>query len=727
MMVPHFSKCPLPDREKFDSMIVRNYYPLVEKFMADTEGSIKCLIECNDFHFKLFVQTFVVDRGRCESFIQLINEIIGFTNKETNAEYLSFQTIPLNFTKRALNLLLERPLISKKEWCDRGRILNLYIHLQLNMNTDCYLKNYTPTFYDQFSKHLYLYKTFSIINEKEISFIEFQDAFSQMKSPSAHTNLIYVSSLCALYSLHLHKSPGFLIENISQFKINFLASILILKGENNYFEMKSKFSSPLDELVFKAIKIIESHIKEIGMKFTTLNQLLQPEDSQETSNGKNNVFFEKFINGDYHNFDFSKDLSKWMIQIYLHLLKFEKAISYYKSLTMKNTKSLLDWQPQWLISENTPADHIFVKLIEKFKPFSSQVDFVKTEHDPIIFGNHSIISIFYDLVEIAKLLTAYRPADELNFFNDLVARFYNPFLIELEPLKLLRLASVSEFSFHIYIIHFLSEKKLPFKLFVQYLKALKRKSDYCDDFDVFRIVFDRTKSIVERLFRKRLESLVEWEDRKSLIIYHLNLLSKTKFQMNSGLKWVGLKTSISKEIENNTFLLNNFAIINENQVNFQEYQNLYKGIMHGKISADDPLAALLSPYSYHFLHYGSEELQKLRFIFICRSVIFMKQASRQDINQAIFSSPKELASKAVKILESEICEKLTKALSNCSLLKSYFKGPKIISLSKWDRNILRNYAEGTIDMENIDLGVSKRLIKVYLLLFRYDRKLNQII
>jgi hypothetical protein len=118
--VQYFSKFPLPDedREKFDSMIVRNYYPLIDKLnLVDIERLIRCLIECNNTYFRLFVQSVIVKKARYEFFIELINEIIVTveTINENDNVLLSFQSISLMFTEKGLDFLQKRPLISQKE------------------------------------------------------------------------------------------------------------------------------------------------------------------------------------------------------------------------------------------------------------------------------------------------------------------------------------------------------------------------------------------------------------------------------------------------------------------------------------------------------------------------------------------------------------------------------------------------------------------------------------
>jgi hypothetical protein len=591
------------------------------------------------------------------------------------------------------------------------------------MNPFCYYKKSPPEYSDQFGKYRYLQREFSIINENEIDFIKFQDVFNGIRIHS-ETPIEWKYSLCVLYSVHLFESPGFFIKNISQYQIDFLCSILIPKGERDDFVMYTKYSKSLDDLLYESIRIIDSHFGENLIKFPTLWELFQPGDFQDTTRVKITDFFEKYIHGDYDHVDFSKHLCKWMIQIQLHLLKFEKAISYYNSLSFKNSITLFNRQP-----DLGSSGHIFIRLIENFKPFFSRFKFDKNGTDPIICGSNTLLSIFYNLVEITKLLTTVWPYDYLEFLDNLIYTFYTPFLLkinELKPEELLQLASVSEFSFQYFIVHILSGKKPSFKILVQNLKAFKTELDSDNDINVIINASDCTNSIVEGLLKKPILSLalVDWKQRKALISFHLNFLSKANLQVGVGLRWLMVSMSIQSQIEKYTFLLNFFSIVSENQINFQKLYDLYKSLVEGPISTSDSLASLLSLYSFHFINYGTEELAKFKYRFIGRLSILMDQIGSPDINRVITLSPKELVTEARKIVEGKICEQLTNAIPNCNLLKRYFKSSKVSSLSIEAISILRIYAEDTSDKNGYNLGVNKRLINVYQILLRYEKELN---
>jgi hypothetical protein len=711
------------DREAFDSMVIQNYYPLIENFrLGDTKRFIQCLFESTNTYFQLHTQYVVVKKSDPGCFTSLIHIIIGVVGQYEGLDHekQSFQSISSKFTLMSLEMLFERPVISQQDWRELSESFYFYFRFKASM----------ISFYDPkvSSSSIYLPDEFSLFNGNEINFLTFQDIHEDIRKSregNPQNFPVWKTKLFALFSTYLHESPGFIIRNISQYKIRFLCSILILKGEKDYHRIRQESSNPLENLVSGAIKTIESDFKESHTKFPALSQFLQPGDFQPASKGKINDFLEKYINGEYDKFDFSKHQSIWMIQIYLHLLKYKDMI--FKASPLKNSKMLFQSQPELLISADTPADHIFIKLIESFQPLSPRIDFVKSENDPIVFGKNTLVSIFNDLIDIVQLFGAFRLYNNPTFLNNLISTFYNPLLVQLynsKPMVLLQLACASKFSFQYYVIEILNCQKLSFTLFIRNLKTIKRKVHHYDVCDIIQDIKKCTQSKVENLLRKPIASLTDWEERKALIVLFLDILLNAKLQLDDDNRWSDLKTSISKELEKYKFLLDNFSIVDDWQFDFQIFQKYYEKLFDTNFKNEH--LALLSLHSFHFLN-SSDDLPNIRFKSLCYCAILKGEIDLIKLAKLLSLNDKELVIEALRTIEFEICVNLTKAFPNCNLLKSYFRRSKISYLSIQARNILRNYAEKTIDMGNIDWGVGKRMIKVYLLLLLQYEKLYQII
>jgi hypothetical protein len=648
----------------------------------------------------------------------LVKNIIGIVEEHDDsdrfsAEKVSFKSLSSKFTEKYLDYLLKKPFVSIPEWEDRNEILKLYLCLQKLIDAFYDSQdNVSAKSHDKYLKYRYNYVDFSIIIENDF-FRTLKVLYKRLRViaksgqiPDVNTN--FDQDLFSLLSTQLYRSSLTQFEKISYDKTKFYCLTAIFMEANH--ESKT-FTKSLLELVPMAIKSIELEIEE-KLEFPLESFLCfnQPGISKEVSREKLIRFLEKVVNGECDNLEIFKHLNKWMIKVYLHLLKFEDMVLFLLSFNSINHRNLYQNQPELQIFKIDSANHIFIKLIEKFQPFSPRINFVKNQNDPSIYGNSTVVSIFYDLFELSNIFSLCRHFAYPSIFDELVETFYYSLLIQfykLEPVKLLQLALESEYSFQIFVVQVVSE--LDFS-FADFLKFVKKPENYGSKENI-NLFIRRACLPILNLLRLPLISSDDWELRKTKINLHLDLLSKINLQLKAPI--------ISIEIEKYKYLLDNFSF-KDNQIDFQKYQKLYFKILENPSKGILEIA-LFSHYSFHFIN-SSKKLPYMGLKFLCRSIILMDDFFT-NWGLQIFSLEynDELFYHAFQIISTIICKKLTIALPNCNLLGKYFTGSKTSLFSKSVTKILRGYADGIID---VNWGVSKRMIKVYLIFVHYDKTVN---
>jgi hypothetical protein len=743
-IVSIFRKSPLLSgyRDSFDSLVVRNFYSLIKEFhKSDPERFIQFLIKA-DVLFKMFIHAIEVEEVTNIFFTDLVGYLECSLKNNNSPSFLFkkstffFHGFSSQFAVESINSLLEKPLVSPKEWTERKKTIEFY--LLLEDHTDSL---YDHTLYSpiklksgQYGK---LIDEFSIINENEINFTRFQFIYSFIDLQRSNSTGIFkmMIFLFSLFSTHFYKSPFTQIKNPAEIHIRLLCWSIIFKERRNFNRIHQILTESLEKLVAEAIKIIELEVEE-KLKLILGDRFFKTEGSQKNLKEKIKRFLEGFVNGDFDHLSFSIHLNKWMIKVYLHILKFDAALKFLGSFFINCIDYSIERQATLSILGNNPDNHLFVQLIGGLKKITVPLELVPDQDDPVVFGNNTIVSIFHNLMDAIEFLPEFLLTnDDEKVFNDLVEEFYYPLqeqFYNLFPIKFLQFTIKSEIGFQILIFREFGAGGPSFTKIVDYIKHVKKAMNMEKKFDpdeeiyLVKAAIQYTRDKIMDLLRLPLISAEDWEMRKAIIKLHLVLLSKAGFVLTDNEVFGYLNTNISMKIKEFEYLIDNFSIVNENQVDFQKFLELYKNILDN-LYIDDKRIALFSLYAHHLLGSLPSKIDGLnvpiKFIGIC--FILKDECSFMKAHRMFCLDPKKLILKALRRIRYDIYQKLTKTFPFYSRINEHFHGRNLpLQISKSTIRILRNYAEGT--MRRMNWGVSQGLIKLYLHLLHYHETVKSV-
>jgi hypothetical protein len=743
------------EKEKvFDSLVVRGYYPLIRKYRQTNERGYLEFLNASDPQFQLFVYNVEINHANNQGFTNLIESIFD-TKRGIKREYSLFDhgPIAIKFVSMMLDFLLQKPLISQEEWDKRMDIMNLYFILPLKTKylyePTCFIGNLTKVA----EKYRFLHSNFSISKGNVITISQMKPVYYRIRkfakydrpwnsfAERTEINERWIP-IFRLYSNHLYEGTCSQMENLTLVDTRFICSTIVLKFSQEYLDDPIlSFKDPINNLVSFAFGIIKSTVlgklNEISSKCIAIDRLLQPEIPHETSMEKVNNFLMNYVKGDYGEFELSAHLNKMMVKVYLHLLQFDKMSSALKSFSSKYFAASFKIHPSVLTFTSDPANQPFITIIESFKPFCTVSCFGGGPNDPFIFGDNSLVSIFYNLMEMTKFLPFSNYNKEL--FDRLVEKFFYPMVVEcykVEPIKLLQLGVDSGFPFQVIIFIACNPQKSS-RSFTKIIKMLRKREgnkealNTQEESDFIMLAIKWTREMVMGLFRQPFK---DWLEQRKIIRLHIDLLSKIKFSLNEEEEWEKLGISVPFEVEKYEYLYDNLTIIDGNQVEFFKkfqvvYQNLLKSPLEIKEfwigtpkrpNQDFLLLLLFSIYSEHFLNseHSLENLTQIDVKFLC-SIALLRGCISYPILIELFKQ-KNPVKKARKYLLKEIFHQLEGISPQCVIIEKFLiRGGTLLS-SDQGMEFFKKYLKGDYGEFPQLSGLSKTLVKVYLILEPFE-------
>jgi hypothetical protein len=374
------------------------------------------------------------------------------------------------------------------------------------------------------------------------------------------------------------------------------------------------------------------------------------------------------------------------------------------------------------------------------KPFVNLINFskahrIKNKHDKIVFGDNTLTSIFDNLTYTLENTLPFFVSDwKVNkiLLNSFVRMEYFPLFkkyYEWDPKGFLLLLLNSPIPFRMMAfygvsttgstnLNFTDLAKIP-DLFKDNEK--EKNGVLAEKWYYFKYPLQQfTESSIVKLLKKPLISLKDWEERKVIVRYHLDLFST-----------IDPKQPFDSLF---TYLLDNFSIINGNEIDLDAFYKLSIEIQNYETTVDDLRHSLeefrwgflFSVYSYHFIYSASSKWEPnyVNIKLICLSIILRDKTEVRYLRE-YFPLPKaRLINIAIKIIEEEIIKGLKAISPKCSVIQKNFQDGKIpLSTNVTFIKILRNYSEGVYDMSSWELGVSKWIIKVYLYLLHCNERM----
>jgi hypothetical protein len=402
---------------------------------------------------------------------------------------------------------------------------------------------------------------------------------------------------------------------------------------------------------------------------------------------------------------------------------------------------------------------LIFEMLDRFKPESISNDSADNQIAPQIDGNF-IVSVLSQLLDLTSFVwidnkserqvSSFNKAIDEKFYP-LVRQFYNS-----NPAEFLRFTINSEFRFLLPIltIDSLTISETSFTILAASFNKFLRPqggSNGLDDkipdnsyfqikefYVLFAILFAQSK--ISALMEKPLVSQKEWESRKEIVKLHIQLLSMTDLILNSNHS-LPINSSMSIEIYKYNYLLDNFSVFNENEIDFQCFQRIYKRLVKiagNYIEKEDRFTLQNSEGEILFYlfrlfarHLFYSEFMQINFSqmdtkLLCCSAMSIGIKHFRLINSYFILSTEGIVDEAIEILRKEFERNFIWEISTkCPLLAGYFQACKFDLKSPLMNKIFRNYAEGAFDTNDLKCELDKPMIKVYLHLLNVQKKISQ--
>jgi hypothetical protein len=403
-------------------------------------------------------------------------------------------------------------------------------------------------------------------------------------------------------------------------------------------------------------------------------------------------------------------------------------------------------KPHLPIIGKTSFDNAFISMIDNYK---SCTEFVRSDHDLVVFGNHTIFSIFQVLVEmvISFYLTPLSVEDVENFDSLVVNNYYTVIVSYLENdidglIKFLE--ATKSIPFQVFVQN-IKVNESPSRFFAKLIKNIKVTVGRIEGIQFERIVDSEhtfeTKKLyfqsaskeftlfgLNSLLERRVVSLMEWKMRKEVAKLLLNLHKSIGQFLDP--ERASLARFLIDE-EEYFYLFDNLSIFNGSEIDFTPHQKLYDqlqllslGVYSGNDAEIQRKAALFSLYSIHFYQIYIPKFEKFtqsnaRFHSIC---IISKRKNYIKLIRKFDNHLSFLLPKTIKVIEIEIEGKL-KAISlefpqlfqyQCSC------GTTRARMIKF----LVKYVNGDFDSFDLSKHLNIRMVKVYLHFLNIDAKVS---
>jgi hypothetical protein len=407
----------------------------------------------------------------------------------------------------------------------------------------------------------------------------------------------------------------------------------------------------------------------------------------------------------------------------------------------------LDTQEISFIFKDCPAKSSFIEAIQGIPADFRVAVPIRDQYDQIIFGKETFISVFEKLKYHVMYTFNLLHFSERFAFTELVDENFYIYLrtyYSQKPKEFLLLALNSGLSFQWFILYvgFFEKVYISLTTFINFIylaeSTFKGANEFTElypreDMNSFflKIAPVWTNNKLKQLFEP-FNSAGDWKDRKEIIKLHLNLFSTACFSLSPILDLSLADPEFSEEYLY-SFLYNNFKVNADGEMDLADYQKVFEKLeefdrnrqkspkpkvpFYTKI--EDRYLALFLLYSEYFIKIptSQEKLCSLRIELICLSIVLRGETEFKEFRLDYHMKFENLVAYALRHFKSEIRKKLAKDFAHCDLITEHFKEWELVS-SESAMNILQNYAEGGDD-RNVDWGVSRWMIKIYLYLFHY--------
>lgn len=409
-------------------------------------------------------------------------------------------------------------------------------------------------------------------------------------------------------------------------------------------------------------------------------------------------------------------------------------------------------------SLNTPTfdgislDPNFLSLI-KVNTYSLPPGFVDPQYDPVIFGKTTLGAICFNLASLSGYYMFSPDGGDHDDFDDMVERnFYR--LVkkfgESELEKFVKLAFKSDFAFQMTVINAMNEENLviPFTGLIRCIRLVKgakgmgvwekqksREFLKAKELSFFGATSSFIKRYITPLFANQIISSKEWINQQNLIDLSLDLTSKMEFVLESDPDFA----SFSLDIPQCRYLLQNFSIVNENEIDMEGFQKACKDLRNhlGPGESSSPLIKgiesfvsvlnLFFTYSNHLLSPHSHvEISEENIDLFCLSFILTEGTDFFHATNILRFDTKELVFEAIKNIELEIIERINSSEWSLAQSAPKFVEIRVISDDLVERifNFYVSFAKDPSDWCNSASGFSKRKMKIYLHLLLLKARFN---
>jgi hypothetical protein len=235
----------------------------------------------------------------------------------------------------------------------------------------------------------------------------------------------------------------------------------------------------------------------------------------------------------------------------------------------------------------------------------------------------------------------------------------------------------------------------------------------------------------------------EFKERRRIIALHLKLFASVCLHVSPILNLGLVDEAEIYENYKYGFLYHNFSVNDKGEINFQNYQTnfeyleLFAGIpqrskspqckIYSKI--ENRLFDLFLLYKRHYFNppvfQKNIPIVELKTLIISLNFdskfhVFRKFSK---VYRMFLRPPEEQIFNALPIIRESIFDNLDKTLPSYNLIEPHFSEYDLLKSSKIAINILKDYAEKKIiGLHDLDWGVSRWKIKIYLHLLKYYKK-----
>jgi hypothetical protein len=225
------------DKDIYDSVVERNLYPLVRKYLRLNSKQFLLLARNANLSFTMF--SLMADA--CEknpipfSAFKYLLDVAGGVEPVVDyrlreAKFYNWIENPFRLSEVPLYSLFVKPLVSLEEWQDRTEIINLRIDLLLRIDflADFHKPNYHDYFFRQLFRYKFVMENVSIFKGKEIDFAGLRHTdrklrrLFKLKKDEMKNYRLQIEAMASLFTFYSHHFFASSFSQIDPSKIDVL-------------------------------------------------------------------------------------------------------------------------------------------------------------------------------------------------------------------------------------------------------------------------------------------------------------------------------------------------------------------------------------------------------------------------------------------------------------------------------------------------------------------------